>query len=560
MPTSSFLKQSRNKMQAWVTNNPALHHGQSPVVAPLTSSAPARPSSQTQSQPRQQPQPQKRVVNLSQPTANSAPPMSQNQLQQPSPPRSRAPIANVNSQRAATANPPRLPVPTRPSHPRETNLNLPRHKSIPSESLQNTNRPQGPFWDQSTVDGSAFSDSASNVGSNAQHGYRHRPEQPMYFNYQQIASPHRHRPSPRKVDLIDQPGQMLMGADGLIGGIPNENGLARSSSTPDATAFRHGFKDTLGGNGREPYSDDSAYEQSPEKTPSVKRLHHPFKTMTLRNGRGESFAERNHHFNEDGTIPTISKQEIEVKLDDGVRDQALQVPQLRLPKIQTSEHEVRRSTIFADTDTPMISHQDEAEARSAIEERVPTPKPAVKNKPQTSRQLFKNESKSKGGLRESALPRAGQEKQHTTSKKRSLELDYDDGQLSSMEYSRLKQEKFDYDPAQAEARSAVGPPEGTLAEKLKHFHDKDEAKQAEFFTKMSIKEWEQSGDWFMESFGSLMQGFKAARVAKREVIESFENEIADREEAVRNKMQGIGQTLAELKSEGSKMILNKEMD
>ncbi|KAI0159598.1 hypothetical protein GGR57DRAFT_499923 [Xylariaceae sp. FL1272] len=549
-------------MQAWVTNNPVLHHGQSPVVAAPTSSAHARreSSSQHQSQPLPQAQPRKRVVNLSQPTSSSAPPASQNPLQQPSPPRSRAPI--VNSQRPATANTPRLPVPIRPSQPRETNLNFPRHKSIPSESLQSSNRPQGPFWDQSTVDGSAFSDTASNIGSNAQHGYRHRPDPQLYLNYhQQIASPHHQRPSPRKMDLADQPDQMLMGADGLISEIPIGNGLARSASTPDARAYRHGFKETIMGNGNDPYSDDSAYEQSPEKTPSVKRLHHPLKTMTVRNGRGESFAERNHHLNENGIVPTVPRQEIEVKLgEDGVRDQPLQVPQPRLPKIQTSEHEVRRSTIFADTDTPMVSHQDEAEARSAIEERVPTPKPAMKSKPQTSRQLFKNEKRSKGGLRESAMPRVGQEKQHTTSKKRSLELDYDDGQLSSMEYARLRQEKFDYDPAQAEARSAVGPPEGTLADKLSHFHGKDEAKQAEFFTKMSINEWEASGEWFMERFASLMDGFKKARVAKREVIESFETEIADREEAVRKKMQGIGQTLAELKSEGSKMILNKDMD
>jgi hypothetical protein len=346
----------------------------------------------------------------------------------------------------------------------------------------------------------------------------------------------------------------------------NGNGLTRSASTPDARGQRGGFKEITSDNGREPYSDESPYNTSPEKTPSGKRLQHP-KTLTLRPNKHEPYSERISFPNGDATaMPEPLRPNVYV---NPTLDEPDEMPQVqtdrqtdrqidRLPRLQVPDHQPHRSTIFADTDTPMVSHQDESENASV--EREPTPKPVAKAKPLVNRQLFAKPVKGKVGLRESAMPRPPPENRLSVTKKRSYELDYDDGALAAMDYAALKQEAFDFDPAQAEARSVFEPPRGTLPEKLEHFFTKDEASQANFFTKMPVKEWEASGDWFLEKFGEIMDRFKEARKQKREMVDSFENEIAEREEAVRNKIQGIGQTLAELKTEGEGMMLGKEFD
>ena len=53
---------------------------------------------------------------------------------------------------------------------------------------------------------------------------------------------------------------------------------------------------------------------------------------------------------------------------------------------------------------------------------------------------------------------------------------------------------------------------------------------------------------------------KAARGEKRKLVEAFEEEIAEREEAVRGKAEGIDKTLEDLKNEGQTMMAGKNMD
>ncbi|KAI0106285.1 extracellular mutant protein 11-domain-containing protein [Nemania sp. FL0031] len=558
--TASFFKQSRTKMQAWVTNNPGLGHSQPGVAtsAPATTYDPS-PAGQTQTESKQQPPQtqtqaltQTRHVNIPQPK----PTIATATIQQTSPGRSRSPIVNANSQRAATVTTARIPVPPRPPHPHESV----HTRAISSEPLQQSKRP-APFWEGSTIEGSAFSDTASNLDSNALFAYRQLPVQGHpALTYQQHNST-RHRPVPRQVDRAGQPASLVVGLNGLIN--MNGNGLTRSASTPEARSPRGGFKDITSDGGRDPYTDESPYDEtSPEKTPSGKRLQHP-KTLALRPTRRESYSEHTGYPNgHTSAIPQPLRPNVYLNPN---RDEPTEAPQAqpeRLLRLQVPDRQARRSTIFADTDTPMASHQDESD--NASEEREPTPVPVAKHSKkakaqasqvsQVSRQLFKGTNNANASLRESAIPRSSPEKHQPTKKKRSLELDYDDGALAAMDYTTLKGEAFDFDPAQAEARSVFEPPRGTLPEKLEHFFAKDEANQANFFIKMPVRDWEDSGDWFLERFGQIITQFKEARKEKRNMVDAFENEIAEREEAVRNKIHGIGQTLAELKSEGENMI------
>ncbi|KAK5628529.1 hypothetical protein RRF57_004244 [Xylaria bambusicola] len=564
--TASFFKQSRNKMQAWVTNNPGLGHSQPGVAtsAPATTYDPTPGRNQTppesQSQPQTQMQTQTqalapmRHVNIPQPKTSTA--------QQVSPGRSRSPIVHANSQRAAAVTAARIPMSSRSihAHTRDGPMTLTRSKTISSEQSK---RP-APFWEGSTIEGSAFSDTASNNDSNASFAYRQMPiEAHPALSYQQHEST-RHRTAARQFDRLDQPPPFIVGADGLINVMGNENGigLTRSASTPDAKSQRGGFKEIISDNGRDPYTDESSYNGSPEKTPSGKRLQHS-RTIPLRPTRRGSYPERNGHSDGDTVIiPQPIKPQVYMNSSHKEPDQVVQVAQVaqaqseRLPRLQVPEHQPHRSTIFADTDTPMVSNKDESENASV--EREPTPMPPAKTitkaKAQVNRQLFTRSSKGKGGLRESAMPRLSTEKHQSATKKRSYELDYDDGALAAMDYETLKLEEFDFDPAQAEARSVYEPPRGTLPEKLEHFLAKDEVDQASFFTKMSINDWEESGDWFLEKFGDIMARFKEARKEKRKIVRAFEDEIAEREVAVRNKIHGIGQTLADLKSEGESIL------
>ncbi|KAI1298046.1 extracellular mutant protein 11-domain-containing protein [Xylaria venustula] len=561
--TASFFKQSRTKMQAWVTNNPGLGHSQPGVATSAPATAYNPPPGQIQSPPQSQPQSQAQVQA---PTRHVNIPQSKTSTtQQVSPGRSRSPIVHANSQRAATVTAARIPITSRSAHThaRDGSVNLSRSKTISSEPLQQSKRP-APFWEGSTIEGSAFSDSASNIDSNAPFTYRQLPNQGHpALNYQQHDST-RHRPAPRQLDRADQPPPFTVGPDGLINVMGNENGnaLTRSASTPDARGRRGGFKEIISINGRDPYTDESSCNSSPEKTPSGKRLQHS-KPIPLRSARRESYPERDiYPDGEPDTMPQPLKPHAYTNPSHKEQAQAAQAQPERILKLQVPEHQPHRSTIFADTDTPMVSHQDESENASV--EREPTPMPVAKTntkgKTHVNRQLFVRPSKGKGGLRESAMPRSLPEKREPAGKKRSYELDYDDGALAAMDYENLKLEEFDFDPAQAEARSVFEPPRGTLAEKLEHFLTKDEANQANFFTKMAVNDWEESGDWFLERFGDIMARFKEARKEKRAIVNAFENEITEREEAVRNRIHGIGQTLADLKSEGEGMMLGKEFD
>lgn len=434
------------------------------------------------------------------------------------------------------------PQPSRLGHYREGSL--PMAKPTASSDLPHIKKP-APFWEGSTIEGSLASDTASNVEVNSglpSHYHAPVPEP----SHKQRDVP-RHRPFKRETGQENYPPFMI-GAGGVIekaGG-----SLTRSASTPDARNHRGGFK-------RAPlpdsdqYSEDSHSQASPEKTsPSNQRLHHSQK-FPIRTSQRGSFSERTSFPLEDNAIAPTMQHDYQ----DSENEVAEPQPDTRRLKVKT--HEPRRTTIFADTDTQTDSHP---ESEDETAEQQPTPKPAAKAKPQVARQLFSRNTKAKAVLHESAMPRLAAEKHQSSSKKRPFELDYDDSALAHMSYTQLRQEPFDFDPAQAEAHSVDFPPRGTLPEKLVHFLDKDPATQVEFFTKMSVKDWDSSGDWFLERFGEVTQRLKEARQNKRATMEKFEAEIAEREEAVRNKEQIIKLKLADLKSKGEGLMQNKEMD
>ena len=114
--------------------------------------------------------------------------------------------------------------------------------------------------------------------------------------------------------------------------------------------------------------------------------------------------------------------------------------------------------------------------------------------------------------------------------------------------------------AAALQQQTTAPAGGSIEERLEHFKTKGSLAQHDFLARLSVDEWDEAGDWFLEQFGAVMQRFKKARRAKRQLVQQFEAEISAREEAVRSKIEGIGRTLEDLKQEGQTMMSGKDMD
>ncbi|KAG7132171.1 hypothetical protein HYQ45_009326 [Verticillium longisporum] len=136
-------------------------------------------------------------------------------------------------------------------------------------------------------------------------------------------------------------------------------------------------------------------------------------------------------------------------------------------------------------------------------------------------------------------------------------VDYDDKTLMRMSYSDLQNQPFDADPAQAASgadKSVVGE---TLPEKLEHYRSKSSTEQKQFFAELDLGDWERSGDWFLEQFGRVAQKLKETRQSKRATVETFETELASREEAVRLRTENINLKLKKIKSKGEDMLADK---
>ncbi|KAL2891599.1 hypothetical protein HOO65_010957 [Ceratocystis lukuohia] len=139
-------------------------------------------------------------------------------------------------------------------------------------------------------------------------------------------------------------------------------------------------------------------------------------------------------------------------------------------------------------------------------------------------------------------------------KRRRPSYDYDDSVLQKMDYSELKSQPFDYDPAVAPAlQTTVGHGE-TLPAQLLHYKTRTDADQRDFFSRMTVTDWERSGDWFLDQFGDLVQQVIQARKDRRAIVGQFESEVASREEQVRTKHDSIERKMNKMKHNGLKVV------
>lgn len=102
--------------------------------------------------------------------------------------------------------------------------------------------------------------------------------------------------------------------------------------------------------------------------------------------------------------------------------------------------------------------------------------------------------------------------------------------------------------------SPAKPPADNLDDRLEFYRSKNEDAQVQLFTQMSVREWDDSGDWFLERFGNIVTKMKEARRVKRKIVEQYETQISEREEEVRRQKETIDRKLSKLKHDSSAML------
>ena len=217
-----------------------------------------------------------------------------------------------------------------------------------------------------------------------------------------------------------------------------------------------------------------------------------------------------------------------------------------------SHPQLAHSDAPQDRDVQRLSRQKLAALQDAVPQEIVQPR--------TSRQPLA--AAQNDMLQESALARtAGRRRRESATKKRRHSPDYNDAELDAMSYSDLRKQDFDYDPQAAALRQTAVPVGGTIQDRLQHYMDTDDhLAQHSFFAKITVREWEDAGDWFMDQFTDVMQKMKTARKEKRSLMTQYEDEISAREEAVRGKIEGIEHTLDDLKQEGQTMMQGKDVE
>lgn len=224
-----------------------------------------------------------------------------------------------------------------------------------------------------------------------------------------------------------------------------------------------------------------------------------------------------------------------------------------------------RSTMFQFSSDDGMADADD----SAIDEEQCTPRAVRSSRPKSSSKRFLQSppqfSTSEFGLRESSLPKSmmntfPNRERERGRKRKNPELDYDEASLKRMDYSNLRDEPFDFDPATGNSPSLSMRSGTSLLDRLHHFSSKDVKAQADFFKTMTVDEWEEAGDWFLGQFGDVVNRLKQARHAKRKICRDFETEIEKRHQQVAGKMQIIDYTLQTMKSEGEIMMKDKVID
>lgn len=455
-------------------------------------------------------------------------------------------------------------------------------------------KPHHDTWEDSTIGSLLDSDRHSERDQQRTNGYEFHIE-PIHSSQAHQSSGQYNRTIPPKTTRSSEFGPFAL----------NDKGYIRSYDPPIGTST--GIVHSSLQNGKpkieaniirdEPYSDQS----EPGSTPKKQLKHSKYAIRDVRDiaheyqdaGRRQSYVETPIYSRQEGLISVsperhqqgrggFTRSRIDRRSRDLDQHRSTQFFDLETAR-QTPVPPDDQSDIASDEDEttagqrtprPSNSKQFLGPGRSAA---IAYPPPLANNWPRPSggtaapsasfaatKQQGFAPSSAANGPRQSGAPRTSSNREQPTvthQKKRRLSVDYNDQELLSMAYADLKNESFDHDPARSAVQRANTPSSGdTLVQKLSHYQNQDENSQHHFFTQLSVGEWDECGDWFLDRFGEMVGEIKSARREKRETVSQYENQISAREQVVRSRTEKIEQALTSLKHEGEGMMKGKDIN
>ncbi|KAH0002758.1 hypothetical protein KCU78_g14210, partial [Aureobasidium melanogenum] len=132
-------------------------------------------------------------------------------------------------------------------------------------------------------------------------------------------------------------------------------------------------------------------------------------------------------------------------------------------------------------------------------------------------------------------------------------LDYRLEELYAKDFVELQNEPFNGPPREDvhDTQSDLSKP---LSERLEAVAKLDVRRQKELFSSLQLAQWEEAGDWFQERFSEIFGKLKAARKKRREMASEFEQQIAQRQQALTKKRKITDDALSEMKKSGSLVL------
>ncbi|RAH59754.1 hypothetical protein BO85DRAFT_447620 [Aspergillus piperis CBS 112811] len=149
----------------------------------------------------------------------------------------------------------------------------------------------------------------------------------------------------------------------------------------------------------------------------------------------------------------------------------------------------------------------------------------------------------------------------TKNKKRNLESDYPPEILRQKSFKDLQSEPFDHTPT-APAKSTPTTttpapntgPNATSDEKIDFLLNSEDKDRRDFFSTLTMNEWEDYGDLLIDQFSNALSKMKDLRHARRKTAALFEADIARRNEVVEEQSADLTRKLEEMRSGGAEVL------
>ncbi|KAA8650596.1 uncharacterized protein ATNIH1004_003283 [Aspergillus tanneri] len=137
-------------------------------------------------------------------------------------------------------------------------------------------------------------------------------------------------------------------------------------------------------------------------------------------------------------------------------------------------------------------------------------------------------------------------------RKRHLEPDYPPEVLRQKSFSELQAEPFDHTPA---AAATAATSESQIPEdKMSYLMDISEEERHNYFSNLTLEEWEECGDLMIEEFSKMLNQMKELRRARRKTAAIYEAEIKRRHEAVEEQASELNKKLDDMRTGGAEVL------